>query len=575
MELENAQLLDYAVSRFQAGKYDEALEAFMLVYSRGYEQEWIIENIYSCYMWGNDDLFRKAYEQQTVNAEICYEDCLLDFVPYRDGEYYIFDKGIGIFRGKLSMDALEEAKLHAGIEKIEFGAVVFEMDWNWNDRLSILTAAKDRKIYVIGHDMQRLVSFYKIPELASYMKNIMGFSSLDEFQVYFHTNTSVYLPSVVLGNEEQKQELMNVIEREHQYRLTPEGRSTENVLLTIGIPTHDRGNLLLQRLENLRKMPYDAEIEIAISKNGTMLYQEEYREVDKLKDARISYYDHQKNLEGVVNWHYTIQMSHGKYVMLVSDEDDVCLDAIAHYLNLLMKFPDMVLCLAKGSYYYADVVERIYRKAGYAAFREVFLRTTYISGLIFRRKDFLQKDFLQLQKYVKNEFYHYYAHMWWTALICMDGDYMEEPMQLITQVDNVQLEEYQQYAALGKRDVNNYYAIAERLPIYATYEERMKQFEGQIEFLHIIEEKHPEVVEIGLIKAVGKQGLFFCIALQSHYKISEFLLFVDQFANVSVNAVGQFQLSEQQQLNVLNVIKDNIEYMIQLHTNLTQQERDD
>lgn len=57
-----------------------------------------------------------------------------------------------------------------------------------------------------------------------------------------------------------------MIQKEHEYRLTPEGRNTDKILLTIAIPTYHRGHLLLQRMKNLQKLPYDAEIEFTVSK---------------------------------------------------------------------------------------------------------------------------------------------------------------------------------------------------------------------------------------------------------------------------------------------------------------------
>lgn len=35
------------------------------------------------------------------------------------------------------------------------------------------------------------------------------------------------------------------------------------------------------------------------------------------------------------NWENVIYLSHGKYVLMVSDEDDVILSALEHYLKIL------------------------------------------------------------------------------------------------------------------------------------------------------------------------------------------------------------------------------------------------
>ena len=140
----------------------------------------------------------------------------------------------------------------------------------------ILTGAKARKIYAVCHDIYKGMSFYKIPELEEYMRNVRMFADKQQLQRYFHENTSVYLPKLFFGSDINRGIWEIILKQEHEYRLTPEGRNTENVLLTIGIPTFARGNLLLDRIENLCKMDYDAEIEIAVSKNGNKLFEEEY-----------------------------------------------------------------------------------------------------------------------------------------------------------------------------------------------------------------------------------------------------------------------------------------------------------
>ncbi len=52
------KILEQACVKFQEGKYGEALEDFISVYAKGYEKDWILENIYQCYMEGNEQEFR-------------------------------------------------------------------------------------------------------------------------------------------------------------------------------------------------------------------------------------------------------------------------------------------------------------------------------------------------------------------------------------------------------------------------------------------------------------------------------------------------------------------------------------
>ena len=76
MTIEKTELLEYACRKFQDEQYDEALEAFVLAYQKGYERDWVIENIYACYMSGNEDTFQNTYKehekiQTTFVKEIC------------------------------------------------------------------------------------------------------------------------------------------------------------------------------------------------------------------------------------------------------------------------------------------------------------------------------------------------------------------------------------------------------------------------------------------------------------------------------------------------------------------------
>ena len=43
----------------------------------------MIENIYNCYVACNELEFRNAYGK--CGAEVSYEDCVLDFMPYKEG----------------------------------------------------------------------------------------------------------------------------------------------------------------------------------------------------------------------------------------------------------------------------------------------------------------------------------------------------------------------------------------------------------------------------------------------------------------------------------------------------------
>ena len=115
MEFKEQDLLAYACDKFEQNKYDEALETFVLLYTRGYEKEWIRQNIYQCYVNCNDEEFRQTFESNINGTKIKYEDCSLDFVPYQEGKYYIFDKKEEQFVGVFSTERKCETILLCGL----------------------------------------------------------------------------------------------------------------------------------------------------------------------------------------------------------------------------------------------------------------------------------------------------------------------------------------------------------------------------------------------------------------------------------------------------------------------------
>lgn len=534
------ELLSYACRMFEGGEFDTALEAFILAYQKGYEQEWILKNIYSCYVAGNEDTFRNFYGQWEIGKKVAYDDCILDFVPWRDGEYYIFDKEDAVFRGFFSVHNLRDAEQDDAFEDIEFSAAALVLDWDWRGVLGIFTTAKERELYIVCRDMKRCLSFWKIPELKEYLNHITIFHDYEEFQKYFHENTSVYLPMVIYGDVEEQKRLIQIRKEEHEYRLTPQGRNVDRVLLTIAIPTTTRGNLLLKRMNNLLKMPFDAEIEIAVSKNGNKFFEEEYRQVSMIPDARLKYYDHVKDLSCIYNWHYAIEMSSGKYVLLISDEDDVFIDKLEHYLKILSSYPDLSLVRPRSTQQYNILNKRKYGKKGQEAFDLVFLRQSHFSGMIVRRKDFLESDLLNLERFADNLYYKYYPHEWWWIMLSQKGDCLIEPVTLCDDSQPINHEE--EVDRLGTPEVQE----------WKTYEARIGQFLGMIEFLQSVLKVDNQVRFAELVnRAIGKTVHFFEVARYYGYVPENYKDEIDQFMKVCIEVIENSFLDAEQKISLL------------------------
>ncbi len=566
------EILNELNDRFNCEEYDKALELLISVYEQEEYSEWALQNIYDCYMNANDEEFRNQFEQNNQISEYKYEDCVLDFVPYRDGEYMIFDKEKKEFVDVVKLNDIENAVKMEIFDEMEFSNVVAYFEWNWKEVNGILKECKNRKLYVIVGDVKRALSYYKISEFSEYLENIILFENENEFQKYFHCNINEYLPKIIFTHNELKREsLKRIVEEEHKYRLTPEGRSTDNILLTIGIPTHNRGNLLLKRLNHLLPMLYDSEIEIVVAKNGCILYEEEYEEAEKMQeqDARYVYYGVKEELKAQINWYNVIKHAHGKYVLLVSDEDDVIIGSLEHYLKVLSSNETLSVVRAGTTKVYREMKKR-YAKKGIDAFKNLFLGQNYLSGLIFKREEFIKADVLQYDKFWdSSEFYRNYPHEWWCAALTKDGDSLIDPYLLIEEKEAVLKQEIREYEKKGVMKAETVLDLETELPRYATYEARFEQFKAQIEFIKIYM-KNNSLTEIQTVvdMIIEKLACLLNVARRYGYKKDEYKDIVEQFADVSVKAMNQFTFDTKQQVELLTNIKNYSEVLFRLESSI-------
>ncbi len=551
------ELLEYGIQQFEKEIYEEALEAFVLLHMRGYNQEEILKNIYSCYMEGNEGQFRETYGRCSIFKEIPYEECLLDFVPYKEGEYFIYDKLKRGFLGTLSLPEIErEKELNR-----EFDDIAVELDWDWRLFKPALKWTGKHKLYAICHDKRRSVSFCKIPEMEKYFQKVFAFGDREEYRQYFHTNTSVFLPRFFWGNQDDKLALAHIWEEEHAYRLTPQGRNTENVVLSIGIPTHDRGNLALEKVVNLLTMCYDAEIEILVSKNGMALYQEEYRKIAAISDARLRYVDHNKELTADISWIKTVELSKGRFTLLVSDEDSVIIEALDHYLSMLLENPELIFVRAKTALQYSFITTKEMKK-GIDAFSQVFLQNNYLSGAILRREAFMRLPFEKIKEEAKsNAYYISYTHEWWFCFLSFEGDCRLDGECLVEEGDSVREKQGEQYKKRGEDALSAGYDSDGGLQSYATYESRLEQFKGYIEFIHYIEGKGGgNLAQKGVALAINKTISLIKLAYFGfHYKTDEIMEVLDKFSRLCISAVEEFAFTAEEKESLLRILLHQIQ----------------
>ena len=321
---------------FELGEYEKAITNWIKAYELGYEQEIILKNIYECFIIPNEQEFKNNFAENSFGyTQSSYEDCALDFIPVSETDFYIFDRNKQFFCDKISLE-----KNPVKSKKIEFSNILFTDTWDVRKIFLDLKENQRDMVFILLEEQEpRFVSFFKLPQIRElYFTNIMIFQNEIEMQVFFEENEEIYLPrQFVTANVGKFVRFFGDI---HEKRIRNFDKEHKNVFLSVCIPSYNRGNLALKNIKHLLSCPYDSEIEIIISDNGSTEGREEYALIKDMKDSRLRYHRFEENQGYAENILKVCEMSKGKYAVIVSDEDFMILENLEENLRFIKAHPD-------------------------------------------------------------------------------------------------------------------------------------------------------------------------------------------------------------------------------------------
>lgn len=469
--LENNQYVDEIVTNIQEAFLEPNQEEVVAVLQKNWKI-FFNENISEQESW-------EKYQQFDIR-----------YLCYADGKYYVFDE-----KNKLLLQTLN---LQEQTFENTFDDVLIMYPQTVTDIVRNFSKRYPHRIYCIGEVKEEFDSIYCIPELPDVLEEkIIYFRDCSEEKKYFLKNKAAYIPKNIQGYGDEKivDELMQTFKEVHDMRLKKEYRDNSNVLLSIGIPTYNRGVRALQNVLSILPSLYDAEIEIVVSDNGSTVQMEEYKQIAELQDARIKYYKAPKNLGFQANVWKVMELSSGKYVLLLSDEDQVILEQLGHYLTILKNQRNLGLLRASRMGEGNPIqYETSFYNSGIEAFEHVFLDNNYMSGGIYRNNGVTQNILKELSvQYRDNEAFILYPHMCFDAKIAEIYDVCEDEVYLI---------------GLGRAAVQR----ASLLELeYTKIENRIKQHIGWREFLDDQEELPASTKYTAYLMACHK--LFYLVRL--------------------------------------------------------------
>ena len=124
-------------------------------------------------------------------------------------------------------------------------------------------------------------------------------------------------------------------------------------LISIGIPTYNRGHAISDAIVSIQKQDFD-NWELIISDNASPDNTEEVVRAFAEKDPRIKYFKQAMNVGPRSNFTFTRDKAKGKYFMWISDDDELVPGLLSQYFQFMESNPEFVLVSGEIKYWIKD-----------------------------------------------------------------------------------------------------------------------------------------------------------------------------------------------------------------------------
>lgn len=461
--MEQKELFKEAIELFDAGEYDKSVQNLIGLYELGYEKEQILDFLYQAFVEPNIEEFKKNYQTQADGLiEVEYEDTQLDFIPVSDEKFYIWYKEEQRFVGNidLNFEAQIDNRQHV------FQSLLIAQTCDIREMIPFLLNKQYNTIYIVlNKNKEIFASFLKLPKIRKYfLENVIIFENEKIMQLFFEEYSEFYIPRSIIAKDSQK--YVTFFDDLHKKRLLKK-REKNNVFLTIGIPSYNRGKILLENINQLLNLEYDAEIEIVVSNNGSQVEAEYYDQISKINDSRLVYTSFEANQGYASNVLNVMTHASGHFLVMCSDEDFLVLDKLSGFIQFLFENLQMAMSYTGG---YGSNFEngtiQMY-PAGIQAI-ECAVNSNYLTGLVFNNSIISKYKIIEkVQQNRGNLFVEYYVHSVIATIIAQYGDVWKNPICLWESKYEKQSEEDGSKSLLS----------------YMKYESRVEQMESAIKFM--------------------------------------------------------------------------------------------
>ncbi|SFQ23877.1 Glycosyl transferase family 2 [Lachnospiraceae bacterium XBB1006] len=326
------QYLMVASKFIENGDMGKALVSLVEAYEKLGRDSEILELIYKIFVEPNEELFKRNYSDAKEITNIGYDELLLDFIPINDTCFYVFDKERRKFDGIVDIDCFED---DANAMQFEYCSMIISEEWDLRKYFDELIKKRWQCIFVVGEGLEaRVSSFFKLHGVVKFFNQVLFVENLETLSAFFEKYPDEYLPKIIMGNDVHKYE--KLIYEMHKRRVEDLKTKRENVLLSICIPSYNRGKIAFESVKSLISLPFDSEIEIIVSDNGSEIGKEYYDMIEEMRDSRIKINRFKENQQYEGNINQVIKMATGKFIMLSSDEDKIGMEELVACLRFVV-----------------------------------------------------------------------------------------------------------------------------------------------------------------------------------------------------------------------------------------------
>ena len=461
--MEQKELFKEAIELFEAGEYDKSVQNLIGLYEHGYEKEQILNFLYQAFVEPNIEEFKKNYQTQADGLiDVEYEATQLDFIPVSDQKFYIWYKEEQRFVGNIDLNV--EAQIED--RQRDFQSLLIAQTCDIREMIPFLLNKQYNTVYIVlNKNKEIFASFLKLPKIREYfLENAIIFENTKIMQLFFEKYSEFYIPRSIIAKDSQ--EYVTFFKDLHKRRLLKK-REKNNVFLTIGIPSYNRGKILLENVKQLLNLEYDAEIEIVVSNNGSKIEADYYDQISKINDSRLVYTSFEANQGYASNVLNVMTHASGHFLVMCSDEDFLVLDKLSGFIQFLFENLQMAMSYTGG---YGSNFEngtiQMY-PAGIQAI-ECAVNSNYLTGLVFNNSIISKYKIIEkVQQNRGNLFVEYYVHSVIATIIAQYGDVWKNPICLWESKYEKQSEEDGSKSLLS----------------YMKYESRVEQMESAIKFM--------------------------------------------------------------------------------------------